>query len=106
MGEQNIMLYVLSFKKGVADLVFPSYNTSYTENEAPNIEFIGKTTNAQLPGHLNDSELFVNFVPTLELIGNTIRMNAISCMMNILLKKQLLQNLLTVNSAMMKSNRF
>ena len=87
------------------------FNALNIENEAANIEFFEKTINAQLPDHLNDqsflSQLRLNkFMLTLELTGSTTRMNVASPMVNILLRRQLLQNLLILNLAMMKSKRF
>ena len=54
-----------------------------------------------LPDHLNERELFelqiTNFMPNLELAGNTIRMNVAFLLVNILLRRQLFQNYMVVN---------
>ena len=82
------------------------FNAPNIENEATYIEFIEKTINAQLPDYLNDPELF-ELVKTYQIYaGNTIRMNVASHMVDILLRKQLLQNNLTVNLTMLKNKRF
>ena len=71
--------------------------------------FFEKTINAQLPDHLNDLEIFelvkTKFMPTLELAGNTIRINATSHLVDILLRRQLLQKHLIVTFVMLKSKR-
>ena len=84
------------------------FNAPNIENEATYIEFIEKTINVQLPDHFNDPELFelVKFILTLELAGNTTRMNVTSPMVVILLGRQLLQNHLVLDLAMRKSKRF
>ena len=46
------------------------------------------------------------FMITLELAGNTTRMNVASLIVNILLKRQLMQSLLIINLTMMKMKRF
>ena len=48
----------------------------------------------------------IKFMFTLELAGNTERMNVASPMVDILLRKTLLQKHLILNLAMMKSKRF
>ena len=48
----------------------------------------------------------MKFMVTLELAENTARMNVNSPMVDILLRRQLLQNHLILNLAMMKSKRF
>ena len=58
---------------------------------SPNIE---NGINTQLPNHLDNQELFellrlTKIMPTLELAGNTIRMNEASFMVDILLRRQL-----------------
>ena len=69
------------------------FNAPYIENEALYIEFIEKTINPQLPNHLNDPEL------------STRRSVALPTV-DILLRKQLLQNHLILNLAMIKSKSF
>ena len=77
------------------------FYTPNIENEATYIEFIGKTINSQLPDHLNDSELFELFKM---LCGkNNVNESHFSPVVYILLRRQLLQNHLILNSAMMKS---
>ena len=59
--KQNIMLYVLNFKKGVVHMSIPLYMDSQSTkypNEAAYIKFSEQTINAQLPDPLNDPELF------------------------------------------------
>ena len=77
------------------------------QNETAYIKFTEKTINAQLPDHLKDPELFelvilTKFKHTLKLAGNATRMNFVSHMVDILLRKQLLQNHLILNLAMKK----
>ena len=69
------------------------FNAPIIENQAAYIEFNDKIINAQLSDHLNDPELldiFIKFMPSLELAGNVIRMYAAVHMVDILLRRQLL----------------
>ena len=64
----------------------------------------------QFPDHFNDPELFALLntyqVHPQKLVGNATRMKIASPMVDILQRKQLLQNHLILNLVMMKSNRF
>ena len=58
---QNIMQYVLNFKKGVAHMSILLYGFSVHQIfriRQPTSTLLRKQINAQLPNHLNDSELF------------------------------------------------
>ena len=86
-------------------------NTRNIENEAVYIEFIKKTINAQLPDHLNDPGIFelvktYKCMRNLKVAGNTVRINASSHTVDILLRRQLSQNHLILNLAMLKSKKF
>ena len=88
------------------------FNTPNLQNQAAYIDSIEKTINAQLTDHLNDQELF-ELVETSQVYVHsrtcwkyTTSMNAASPMFDILLKRQLLQNHLILNLAVMKSKRF
>ena len=60
-AKQNIVLYVLNFRKGGSPHVhsfISIFNAPSIENETSHIEFIEKTIRAQLPDHLSNPELF------------------------------------------------
>ena len=80
------------------------------QNEDANIASIEKTINAQLPDHLNDSDLFESVKTCqfhgLEFAGNAARVNVSFPVVDILLKRQVLQNHLILNLMIMKSKRF
>ena len=76
-----------------------SVNTLNIQNEAPYLAFIKVTINAQLPGHLNDPDVlsqlkFKRFMLTLQLTGNTTKMNVASRMVNVLRRRPFLQTTL------------
>ena len=80
------------------------------QNEVSYIDFIEQTINAQFPHYLNGPELF-ELVETWKVYvycrtcwKYTTSMNAASPMIDILLRRQLLQNHLILNLALMKSN--
>lgn len=87
------------------------FNAKNIQNKAAYIDSIEKGINAQLPNHLKNPEFFVlvktyQVILTLELAQNTTRMNVTSRMVDILLRRQLLQNHFILNLTMMKSKRF
>ena len=87
------------------------FNAENIQNEAAYIDSIEKGINAQLTNHFKNPELFVlvktyQVILTLELAQNTTRMNVTSRMVDILLRRQLLQNHFILNLTMMKSKRF
>ena len=54
--KQNIILYLLNFKKWEPLMSIYLYDFSMDQilEKSSYIEFIGKTINVQLPNHLND----------------------------------------------------
>ena len=111
IGEERKYAIRIKFQEKVFHSFIWIFNALNIENEAANIEFFEKTINAQLPDHLNDQSFlsqsrFNKFMLTLELTGSTTRMNVAYPTVDILLRRQLLQNLLILNLAMMKSKKF
>ena len=84
-------------------------NASNIQNEAAYIKFIEQAITVPLADPLNDPELFeliTKFMLTPKLAGDTTRMNATFPMVDILVRKLLLQNHLILNLPMTKSKRF
>ena len=94
----------------VHSFIWMYINAPNIQNEDVCIECTEKTINAWLPDHLNDPELFElrlsKFMLIVELTGNTTRMNVDSRMVDILLRRLLLQNHLILNLVMMKARGF
>ena len=109
--KQNITLCVLNFKKRVAHNVHSFkwvFSAPKIQNETAYIEFIEKAINAQLPDHLEELEIF-ELVKTYQVHAHSrtcwkySKNEIVSQMVDILLRRQLLQNLLILNFlAMMK----
>ena len=112
--KQNITLYVLSFKKRVAHNVHSFkwvFSAPNIQNETAYIEFIEKAINAQLPDHLEEPKIF-ELVKTYQVHAHSrtcwkySKNEIVSQMVDILLRRQLLQNPLILNLAMLKKKMF